>query len=165
MTDETPASAGAEAVVEQAPAKIARSVNEVVDEAFPDKADDAPKAEVDEFPKKAVNAINYRDQKISKRDKEIGSLRAESSYQQKEIEKLNSEIAKLRTTAPKPEDFKEWGELNRAQTEHTVDLRTAEKEKANLEQRAHSLSFQVLPEILFLLFLDSKLRVFSHAPL
>ena len=63
------------------------------------------------FPKKAVNAISYRDKKIGK--------------QAERIRALTQEVEALRAKAPKEEDFegKPYGDLLKAEAEHAAETK------------------------------------------
>lgn len=89
------------------------------------EAEKAP--EVDQpWPKKAVNAM-------SKKDKQIGKLRAQTQMYNQQLQELQSELAKLKNVAPREEDFKDktYGEFLEAQARYKVK----QEQEAETKQR------------------------------
>lgn len=89
----------------------------------------------DNFPKKAVNAL-------SRRDKQIGKLRAEKQQQAEEARVLKEKLAKYEATGtktdneskkPNPDDFKTWGEYLDARDEYSQKLAEEKAEKKYLD--------------------------------
>lgn len=90
------------------------------------KADDKP-IKVDEpFPKKAVNAISYRDKKIGRQAEQIRSLK--------------EELESLRGKAPKEADFegKPYGDYLKAEAKHAAAEESTEREVKRIESRLKS---------------------------
>ena len=78
------------------------------------QADDEVKAD-DPFPKKAVNAL-------SRRDKQIGKLRAEKQHMQEELEVLRQKAAPkaVSNDSPKEGDFETYGDYLRAEARYAA---------------------------------------------
>lgn len=91
-----------------------------------DKSDDVP------FPKKAVNAI-------SRRDKQIGKMRAEMAALQAEVAKYTQSQAQpqkqsVSSDFPKEDDFETYGEFLEAKVLHKIKQEQATQDKSKQEQ-------------------------------
>lgn len=93
-----------------------------------DKSEDVP------FPKKAVNAI-------SRRDKQIGKMRAEMAALQAEVAKYTQNQAQppkshnvVNEGSPKEEDFETYGDFLEAKLLHKIKQEQATQDKSKKEQ-------------------------------
>lgn len=95
-----------------------------------------PKSEEVAFPKKAVNAISYR-------DKKIGRLQAERDHMRQELEQLRQKPASAETKAdgePKEADYegKPYGEYLKAVARYEAAQHFKENKAKEIEQRTQS---------------------------
>lgn len=99
------------------------------------EATEPAKAEGDEqFPRKAVNAI-------SKRDKQIGKLRAEREALKREVEALRSRATDT-TKVPKEDDFNQYTDYLKAQARHEAQQAVTENVLESKESQLKSLDVQ-----------------------
>lgn len=106
--------------------------NQEVKPSEPEAADN-PEDKPDEmFPKKAVNAL-------SRRDKQIGKLRAQLQQQQRENEQLkqkaNPTKPEAKDSAPKEADFETYGDFLRAEARYAAKQEITERDTTNIQER------------------------------
>ena len=82
------------------------------------------------FPKKAVNAI-------SRRDRQIGKMRAEIAAMRAEVERFQSQANQGRKSdgVPREEDFDHYGDYLKATTMHEFRKEQAEREQVQQQQQ------------------------------
>jgi hypothetical protein len=87
-----------------------------------------------EFPKKAVNAISYRDKKINKLQAELQELRnmVQAPAKQEEKESVTQKAGE----PPKEEDYDSFDEFFEATMMHKVDQRLANRDKQAQQTQA-----------------------------
>lgn len=84
------------------------------------------------FPKKAVNAL-------SRRDKQIGKLKAEKQQMHQELEELRQKAtpkAEVKDDSPKEEDFETYGEYLRAEARFAAKQELRETQTKQTESKA-----------------------------
>lgn len=84
------------------------------------------------FPKKAVNAL-------SRRDKQIGKLKAEKQQMRQELEELRQKAApkaEVKDESPKEDDFETYGEYLRAEARFAAKQELRETQKQQTETKA-----------------------------
>lgn len=88
----------------------------------------------DMFPKKAVNAL-------SRRDKQIGKLKAEKQQMQQELETLRQKAnpkPEVKDDAPKEVDFETYGEYLRAEARYAARQELSETQAKQTEEKAEN---------------------------
>lgn len=132
MTDTNAPAEGAQPIAD------ANSVDSIIDSAETNtpepKAEPAPEPEdkpEEQFPKKAVNAL-------SRRDKQIGKLRAQLEAERAETAKLRQAPAQTKpvnTGEPQEKDFTTYHEYIRAVNKYDAQQLLAERDTKNTESR------------------------------
>lgn len=109
--------------------------DEIVEEAVEDTeadTEESPEAVEEDvpFPKKAVNALSWRDKKISKQNAELHEIRQQLEQMQRAQE--------TQANAPKPpveDDFDSYGEFIQAHTEYLVKKAMGNTEQGKQEEK------------------------------
>jgi hypothetical protein len=128
MTDQVPADAGAQPIAD------ANSIDTIIDEAVaetPEKPIEPEEVKPDEpFPKKAVNAL-------SRKDKQIGKLRAQYEQAQLELNQLRQKAPLPKTDgAPKESDYQNYADYLEARQDYKLEQKLTERDgKQNKTQQ------------------------------
>lgn len=85
------------------------------------------------FPKKAINAL-------SRRDKQIGKLRAEQAADRAELQRYREQSTQKVNNAPREEDYSTYGEFLKAEILH--DVNKGKAEESNQRELAESTAQQ-----------------------
>ena len=145
LKDETPA-------VTQEPEKDEQVKDESEDQA--DSADQEDESKDIVFPKKAVNAISYRNKIIARERAEKAAILAEKAAILAELEQLKSQakpqnIGELKQQSngeqpPKEEDFSSYPEYVEAKVLYNVRQELAKQEKAKQEAQTVAINQEAL---------------------
>lgn len=122
-------------------AKVENAAEETKVESEPNEPAQADKPEENVvFPKKAINAI-------SRRDKQIGKLRAQMQQYQAELNAIKqaqtqaqSKVNKTEqdADAPNPDSYETYDEYMRAVTDYKIEKRFSQSQKQNIESQKAS---------------------------